>query len=98
MTPCRKGGLPQSNPPLPYATSKVNLVTTPEIKAGMALYALPWIPSKPAQGMIHPPAARHPLASALTERVGFERSGGKTRKPYVDVRQGTPNEGGEMSG
>ena len=77
---------------------KRQLVTTPEIKTGMTFYALPWIPSKPAQGMISPPAARHALASALTEGVGFERSGGKPRKPSVNVRQSTTNEGGEMSG
>jgi len=78
-------------------TSKGQSVTTPEIKAGMAFYALPWIPSKPAQGMVSPPAARHALASALTEGVGFERSGGEPRKPSVNVRQSTTNEGSEMS-
>ena len=64
----------------------------------MAIYALPGIPSKPAHGMIHPPATRHALTSALTEGVRLDNSGGETRKPHVNVRQGASNKGGEMSG
>jgi hypothetical protein len=46
-----------------------NLLTAVEITAGVALYALPWIPSEQAQRMIHPSVTAHALESALTYRV-----------------------------
>lgn len=51
----------------PKPTSFVmNLITTAEVKTGMALYALPGIPSHPAQRMIDPSGPDHPSASAPT--------------------------------
>ena len=44
----------------------MNLVTAAEVKTGMALYALPGIPSYPAQRMIDPSVPAHPSASAPT--------------------------------
>jgi hypothetical protein len=49
------------------AVYETNLLTAAaEITAGVALYALPWIPSEQAQRMIHPSVAAHSLECALT--------------------------------
>jgi hypothetical protein len=71
----------------------MNLVTTAEVKTGMALYALPGIPSYPAQRMIDPSVPDHPSASAPTRRAGFTRSGRRTSKPCRNVRKDTINQG-----